>query len=113
MNEQINIHKQTIINKAWNRTHGKFEFSFVFSFGNKEQYLEFQRLWKRNYAELSAMIRSGKALVKATMRRREYAGKIQSGTLGLSNEAMVQLLMLNAAKNEANRQYLAAKRMAQ
>jgi len=111
MNSETNIHKETIINKAWNTTEGKFDFSFVFSFQNRDQYLDFRRHWKKNYAELSATIRSQKALIKATMRRREYAGTIQSETLSLSAEATVQLLMLKAARHEANRQYLASKQI--
>lgn len=113
MNNQINIHKKTIIDKAWNMNTGKWDFSFKFSFQNKQQYLDFRRLWKQNYAELSATIRAQKALIKATMRKREYAGKHQSETHKLSTEATVQLLMLKAAKQEANRQYLASRQMAE
>ena len=56
MNEQTNIHTQTIINKTWNNE-GGFEFSFAFAFRNKEQYLSFRRLWKDNYAALSVTLR--------------------------------------------------------
>lgn len=113
MNNQINIHKKTIIDKAWNTNIGKWDFSFKFAFQNKEQYLDFRRLWKQNYATLSTTIRAQKALIKATMRRREYAGKLQSEAHNLSTVATVELLMLKAAKQEANRQYLAAKHMAE
>jgi hypothetical protein len=46
------------------------------------------------------------------MRKREYAGKLQSEVRNLSAEATAQLLMLQEAKQEANRQYLAAKQTA-
>lgn len=109
MNNQINIHKETIIDKAWNMNIGKWDFSFKFTFQNKEQYLDFRQLWKQNYAILSPTIRAQKALIKTTMRRHEYAGKLQSETHNFSAEATIQLLMLKAAKQEANRQHLAAK----
>jgi len=112
MNNQTNIHKQTLIHKTWNSTQGKFDFSFVFAFQNKDQYLDFRRLWKQNYAELSATIRSKKLLIKTTMRSREYAGGLQSDAVSLGAYATAQLLMLKAAKQESNRQYLAAKQMA-
>jgi hypothetical protein len=92
---------------------GKWDFSFAFGFQSKDQYLEFRQIWKQNYAELSTTIRSRKASIKAMMRSRENAGKLQSEAHNLSGEATVQLLMLQAAKHEANRQYLAAKQMAQ
>lgn len=113
MTNQTNIHKQTIINKAWNMKTGKWDFSFVFAFQTKDQYLQFRQLWKQNYAELSGTIRQNKSLIKVTMRSQEYAGKLQSEAHTLSAEATVQLSMLHAAKHEANRQYLTAKQMAQ
>ena len=113
MNNDSNIHTKSIINKTWNSSSGKFDFSFAFAFQNKEQYLEFRRLWKQNYAALSTTIRNHKALIKSTMRKREYAGKLQSEARNLAAEATTQLLMLSEAKREANRQYLAARQMAQ
>jgi len=113
MNNDTNIHQQTIINKTWNSQTGKFDFSFTFAFQNKQQYLEFRRLWKQNYAALSTTIRNHKASIKSTMRKQEYAGKLQSEARNLRAEATAQLLMLSDAKREANRQYLAAKQMAQ
>lgn len=112
MNNDTNIHKQTVISKTWNSKSGKFEFSFIFAFQNKEQYLDFRRLWKQNYAALSTTIRTQKALIKTTMRKHEYAGKIQTEARNLSAEATTQLLMLGEAKREANRQYLAGKQIA-
>jgi hypothetical protein len=113
MNKDTNMHTKTIINKTWNSSSGKFDFSFAFAFQNKEQYLEFRRLWKQNYAALSTTIRNHKASIKETMRKHEYAGKLQSEACNLSAEATAELLMLSEAKREANRQYLAAKQMAQ
>src|SRR5687767_2449948 len=107
--KETNIHTKTIINKAWNSAAGRFDHSFVFAFQTKAEYLEFRRCWKAHYAALSQSIRGLKALVRATMRQREYAGKQQSEVHSLAAEATVQLRMLEAAKQEANRQYLAAK----
>ena len=110
--KETNIHTKTIINKAWNTIESRFDFSFVFAFRSKAEYLDFRRCWKANYTALSQSIRGLKALVKATLRKRAYAGKEQSELHVLAAEATVQLLMLKAAKLEANRQYLAAKEVA-
>src|SRR5215472_6911605 len=109
MIENTNIHTQTIINQSWNPAKHASDFSFVFAFQNREEYLAFRRLWKENYAALSGTIRSQKKETKATMRKHEYAGKLQGQVHGLKREATKQLLMLEAAKQEANRQYLAAR----
>ena len=111
MTENTNIHTKTIINKSWNSASGSFDFSFVFAFRGKEQYLKFRKLWKENYAALSQTIRSLKAEIKATSRRREYAGKLQSKAHELSQEATRQLLMLPAGKQESHRQYLETTQM--
>jgi hypothetical protein len=113
MNNDTNMHTKTLINKNWNASSRKFDFSFTFAFKSKEQYLEFRRLWKQNYAALSRTIRNQKASIKTTMRKLEYVGKLQSEARNLSAEATAQLLMLSDARREANRQYLAAKQMAQ
>jgi hypothetical protein len=113
MKEQTNTHTQTIINKTWNTAKGTFDYSFVFAFHSKEQYLTFRRLWKENYAALSGAIRSHKAEVKVTLRKCEYAGVLQGNTHNLKREATTQLLMLQAAKQEANRQFLATRQTAQ
>jgi len=105
----MNIHTQTVINKTWNPAKGAFEYSFAFPFTTKAQYLEFRRLWKENYALLTVSLRAQKALIKSTMRQREHAGKYQSQLLSLKSDATVQLLMLKAAKQEANRQYQTGK----
>ena len=109
MIEPKNIHIQTMINKAWNSTAGKFDFSFVFTFRTKEEYLVFRRFWKENYAKLSIAIRTHKLEIKTTMRKNENAGPIQGKVHELKREATVQLFMLRAAKQEANRQYLSAR----
>jgi hypothetical protein len=109
MIEHTNIHTQTITNQSWNAGKHAFDFSFVFAFRNREEYLAFRRLWKENYAALSGTIRSHKSEAKATMRKHEYAGKLQNKVHELKREATKQLLMLREAKQEANRQYLAAR----
>jgi len=110
--KETNIHSKTITHKAWNQVKGRFDHSFDFVFQTKEQYLEFRLCWKENYANLSESIRGLKALIKATMQKREYAGKHQCELRTLKSEATVQLSMLRSAKQEANRQYLAAKQVA-
>jgi len=107
--KETNMHSKTLINQAWNSEKSRFDYAFVFAFQTNAEYLEFRALWKIGYAELSQSIRGLKASVKATQRQREYAGKQQAEIHRQKTEATVQLLMLKAAKLEANRQYLAAK----
>ncbi len=113
MIEYTNMHTKTIINQTWNSLKSTFDFSFVFAFRNKEEYLTFRRFWKENYAALSSTIRGHKNEAKSIMRKHEYAGQLQSKVHDLKREATKQLLMLLAAKQEANRQYLAAKQITQ
>jgi hypothetical protein len=109
--KETNIHSKTITHKAWNQARGQFQYSFVFAFKTKGQYLEFRRCWKENYAALSGAIRDLKALIKTTMRSRDYAGKHQRDLHALKSEATVQLSMLRSAKPEAGRQYLASRQV--
>ena len=109
--KETNIHSKTLTHKSWNQVKGQFEYSFDFVFQTKEQYLEFRLCWKENYAALSGSIRGLKSLIKATMRKREYAGKHQGELRTLKSEATVQLSMLRSAKQEANRQYLASRQV--
>ena len=109
--KEASIHSKTITHKTWNQVKCRFDHSFDFAFQTKEQYLEFRRCWKENYAALSESIRGLKALIKATMQKAEYAGKHQSELRPLKAEATVQLLMLRSAKQEANRQYAAARQV--
>ncbi len=100
--KEINIHTKTIINKNWNQPAGRFDYSFVFAFQTRTEYLEFRRLWKINYGALSRSIRELKASIKATMRQCDYAGKLQSELhLRKTEVAPVQLLMLKGARLEA------------
>ena len=110
--KEPNIHTKTIINKSWNQVEARFDHSFGFAFQTKAEYLDFRLCWKANYAALSQSIRGLKALVKATMRKHAYAGKEQGELHVFAVEATVQLLMLKAAKLEANRQYVAEKEVA-
>ena len=107
--KETNMHSKTITNKTWNQVNGRFDYSFDFVFRTKDEYLEFRRCWKGNYAALSESIRAVKASIKATMRQREYAGPQQSDLHRLKREATLQLLMQRSAKQEACRQYLAAR----
>src|SRR5579863_161685 len=107
--KEMNIHTNTIINKAWDPAAGKFIHAFVFAFQDRASYLEFRRCWKANYASLSETVRGLKGAIKTTMRAREYAGKQQFELHVRKTEATVELLMLKAAKSEASRQYAAAK----
>jgi hypothetical protein len=107
----MNIHTQTISNKTWNPVEGVFHFSFNFAFRTKHEYLEFRRHWKESYALLSTALRKQKGLIRVTMQSGEKAGEHQVKLLSMKAEARLQLLMLIAAKQEANRQYMAAKQM--
>jgi len=113
MIEKKNIHINTIINQGWNPARGKLDLAFVFTFQNKEEYLSFRRFWKENYASLSGAIRNQKRDIKATQRQREYAGQLQSKAHELKRDATIQIFMLRAAKQEANRQYLNARQAVQ
>jgi hypothetical protein len=112
MKNDTNMHTQTTSTKSWNDASHRFDFLFKFAFESREQYLEFRREWKRNYAALSKSLHEQKRLVRNTMRVHEYAGTHQIQLLDLKREATVQLAMHAAAKVESNRQYLAAKQIA-
>jgi hypothetical protein len=105
----MNLHAQTHINQNWNAVESRFDYDFTFVFNSREQYLEFRRQWKENYATLSRSLRELKRLTSTTMRQREYAGKLQAEVRALKAQATLQLLLLTAAKLEACRQYLAQK----
>lgn len=112
MKSNTNMHTQTTFTKVWNDARRRFDFLFKFAFENREQYLEFRREWKGNYALLSKSLRDQKQLVKDVMRAHEYAGTHQIQLLALKQEATIQLAMRAAAKVESNRQYLAARQIA-
>src|ERR1043166_8490820 len=81
MNETTNLHTQTAIARTlWNPADGRIEYTFTFAFRGREQYLQFRRLWKENYAALSRSIRAEKDRIKTAMRAREYAGDFQNHT---------------------------------
>ena len=109
--KETNIHLSTITHKTWNQAQQKFDHSFDFAYRTKADYLEFRRCWKENYAIISGSIRSLKGLIRATMRKREYAGKHPGELNTLKSEATLQLAMLKSAKQEANRQYLVKSHM--
>lgn len=107
--KETNMHSKTITHKTWNQVNGQFDHSFDFVFRTKDEYLEFRRCWRENYAALAESIRDLKASIKARMRQREYAGQQQCDLHRLKREATLQLLMQRSAKQEASRQYLAAR----
>ena len=107
--KETNMHSKTITHKTWNQLNGRFDHSFDFVFRTKDEYLEFRRCWKHNYAALSQSIRDLKASIKAMMREREYTGPKQCDLHRLKREATLQLLMRRSAKQEASRQYLTAR----
>ena len=110
MNEMnTNIYTQTTTDKDWNQTALRFDYRFLFAFRTKAEYLEFRRLWKANYADLSVSIRGLKSQIRDTMRRQEYAGKLQIELHLLKSHATVQLAMRKAAKAEAARQVAAVR----
>ena len=106
---QTNVFSQTKINPSWSQALNRFEHHFTFTFSDRAQYREFTRLWKANYAGLGFSLRGQKRLVAATQRRNEYAGKNQQRLVELKHEATMQLEMRQAAKAEAQRQYMVAK----
>jgi hypothetical protein len=107
--KESNLHSQTIIHETWNPIHFRFDYFFEFAFRTRGQYVDFRRDWKQNYAALSQAIRGLKALIKATMRKREYAGTQQVELCRLKSDATLQLMMRRSSKQEANRQYVVAR----
>ncbi|HWY74104.1 MAG TPA: hypothetical protein VN281_00725 [Verrucomicrobiae bacterium] len=61
---------------------------------------------------MSRSLRETKELVTTIMRKREYAGNHQVQLHALKQDATLQLSMLQAAKQEAGRQWLAARQAA-
>lgn len=81
------------------------------TFTNKETYLAYRSEWKANYKELSQLIRETKHDIREAMRAKEYAGSMQYSLLKMRAQATAMLEELKLAKQEAQRQYLAAKEM--
>lgn len=79
-------------------------------FKTKEEYLQYRKDWKQEYAELSKTIRETKAEINRRFKDNEYAGILQSNlTLKLRPQAKAMLIERAWSKEEAQRQYLAAK----
>ncbi len=78
------------------------------TFNSKETYLAYRSEWKANYKALSQQIRETKIDIKETQRANGYAGSMQYELLKLRKKATAMLEELKLAKQEAQRQYLAA-----
>ena len=79
-------------------------------FKTKEEYLQYRKDWKREYAELSQTIRETKAEINRRFKEYEYAGILQSElVLKLKPQAKAMLIERAWSKEEAQRQYLASK----
>lgn len=79
-------------------------------FKTKEEYLQYRKDWKQEYAELSKTIRETKAEINRRFKDNEYAGILQSNlALKLRPQAKAMLIERAWSKEEAQRQYLAAK----
>ncbi len=79
-----------------------------FTFNSKETYLAYRSEWKANYKALSQQIRETKVDIKETQRAKGYAGSMQYELLKLRKKSTAMLEELKLAKQEAQRQYLAA-----
>lgn len=81
----------------------------TYMFNNKETYLAYRSNWKANYKSLSQQIRELNRDIKETQQEKGYAGNMQYLKLKLRAQATAALEELKAAKQEAQRQYQAAK----
>lgn len=79
------------------------------TFNSKETYLAYRSEWKAEYKQLSQIIRGLKVDIKEAQHNNEYAGGMQSSLISWKKNATAMLEELKEAKQEAQRQYLAAK----
>lgn len=86
----------------------------TFTFTTREQYLAFVAQWKADYQQLSNEIRAAKLAYKAAQRSDVYRDIIKAlGTiLILKADARAAINLRHSAKEEAQRQYEAAKEIA-
>ena len=80
----------------------------TYTFNSKETYLAYRSNWRANYKALSQQIRETKHDIKEAMRAKEYAGSMQYSLLKMRAQATAMIEELKGAKQEAQRQYLAA-----
>ena len=80
----------------------------TYTFNSKETYLAYRSNWRANYKALSQQIRETKADIKETQRAKGYAGGMQYSLLKMRARATEMIEELKGAKQEAQRQYLAA-----
>ena len=81
----------------------------TFAFNSKETYLAYRSNWKAQYNELSQQIRELKSDIRQTQQAKEYAGSMQYELIKLRARATFMLEQRELSKQEAQRQYLAAK----
>ncbi len=79
----------------------------TFDFNSRDSYLAFRREWKTSYRELSKIIRDLKRTIVCKMKDGEYAGYDQNRLRDAQHDANAMLECLKAAKEEAQRQYVA------
>ena len=84
-------------------------FSFVFSFAGRDEYLAARLEWKTQYRALSQAQRDAKTSLKNAFRRNDVGAAYQGLYQVASYKAQARTLLdaLAAAKEEAQRQYVA------
>ena len=78
----------------------------TFNFNDRDTYIAFRKEWKEKYKILSLEIRGLKITRKEQARKGEGSYAIYS-LMQKSQQATAMMLLLAAAKEEANRQWLA------
>lgn len=81
----------------------------TFNFNSRETYIAFVRNWKAEYATNSEAIRDLKREIKELQKADEYAGDQQMRREYLRRAQRKLLVERQESKEEAQRQYLAAK----
>lgn len=79
----------------------------TFTFTDRASYLAYRAEWKAEYRELSEEIRETRRAIKTSSGDRRSV--LQSEKARLRKQANRMMMSLAAAKEEAQRQYLAAK----
>jgi len=84
------------------------------NFNDRESYLAFRREWKDTYLALSAEIRETKNYIVSEMKAGNYRNysAAQYKLVGLQEDARTMMETVEAAKVEANRQWLESHKQA-